>query len=169
MKMKNKILASAILSIVLSANAFAQSSQTATATATLITPISLAVTNNMEFGTIAASGTAGTVVLDTATNTRSATGGVYLKAGGAAAQIAVFTVTGEASHSFTVSSPASISLARSGGGTLSLALTGTTTPSTLSGTGSKTIKIGGTLSVPANSLAGTYTNTANLTVTVNYN
>lgn len=167
--MKNKILASAILSIVLSSGAFAQSSQTATATATLITPISIAVANNMEFGTIAASGTAGTVVLDTATNARSATGGVYLQSGGAAAQIAEFTVTGEANHSFTISSPASISLARSGGGTLSLALTGTTTPSTLSESGTSTIKIGGTLTVPANAVAGSYTNTADLTVTVNYN
>jgi hypothetical protein len=169
MKMKNKILVSAILSIVLSANSFAQSGQTATATATLITPISIAVANDMQFGSIAASGTSGTVTLDTATNSRSASGGVYLQSGGAAAQIAEFTVTGEANHSFTISSPATIALARSGGGSLNLALTGTATPSTLDDLGSSTIKIGGTLTVPANSLSGTYTNTTDLTVTVNYN
>jgi hypothetical protein len=167
--MRNRFLLLTILSISLSASTFAQSSQTATATATLITPISIAVDNNMDFGTIAASATAGTVTLDTATNTRSASGGVYLQSGGAAAQIAQFTVTGEPNHSFAVSSPASISLDRSGGGSLTLALTGTTSPSTLDETGSSTIKIGGTLSVPASALAGAYTNTTDLTVTINYN
>lgn len=167
--MKNKVLPLAILSIILSASTFAQSSQTATATATLITPISISVDNNMQFGTIAASAAAGTVSLDTATNSRSATGGVYLQSGGAAAQIAQFTVTGEANHSFAVSSPEAISLDRSGGGSLSLALTAVTSPSTLDETGNAIIKIGGTLSVPGAALAGVYTNTTDLTVTVNYN
>lgn len=167
--MKNKFFFLAIVSISLSATSFAQSQQTATATATLITPISIAVSNNMEFGTIAASATAGTVSLDTATNTRSATGGVFLQSGGAAAQIAEFAVTGEPDHSFSITSPASIVLSGSGGGSLSLALTGTTSPSTLDGSGNSIIKIGGTLSVPANALSGTYSNTTDLTVTVNYN
>ncbi len=166
--MKNKIFSFAIVMMGFSATSFAQSSATATSTATLITPISVVVANNMDFGTIAASATGGTVILDTATNTRTATGGVFLQSGGATPQVAVFTVTGEVNQSFTITGPTSIDLT-SGANTLALALTGVTSPSVLDGAGNATIKIGGTLTVPAAAPAGIYANSTDLTVTVNYN
>jgi len=169
--MKNITKLFAILIVVLgfSATSFAQSSATASATATLITPISIAKSVDMNFGTVAASATAGTVALgydDVATPT----GGTTLVAGGDARKAAQFTVTGQNSSNFSISCPTTLVLT-SGSNTLtvnSIAVDAGNS-STLSGSGSKTLKVKGTLVVPGGSLAGTYTNSADLTVTVNYN
>lgn len=169
MKNITKLFAIAIVILGFSATSFAQSSATATATATLITPISITKTTDMNFGTIAASATAGTVALgynDVATPS----GGTTLVAGGDARKAAEFQVTGQNSSSFSISCPTSLILT-SGGNTLTVNAispdSGIT--SNLSATGSKTIKVQGTLVVPAGALAGVYTNTTDLKVTVNYN
>jgi len=164
--MKNKIFALAILMMGFSASSFAQSSATATATATLVTPIAISKTVDMDFGTLAASATAGTVVLGT-DDVATPSGGVSLVSGTPAA--AQFSVTGEGTSSFSISLPSSITLV-SGTDNLTVDTFGSS-PST-TGTltaGAATVKVGATLNVPANAPAGTYTNTADLTVTVNYN
>jgi hypothetical protein len=166
MKMKNKIFAFAILAMGFSAQSFAQSSATANATATLVTPISISKSVDMDFGTVAASATAGTVVLDV-NSTVSPTGGVSLPGGTPTA--AQFDVSGEGTSSFSISLPTSIILTS---GLNNLTVNGFT--STPNGTGTLTagaavVKVGATLAVPANQPAGTYTNTNDLTVTVNYN
>lgn len=168
MKMKMKFSTLAILAIAFATNASAQATATATTTAVLVTPISIAKTTDMDFGTVAASTLLGTVVLDTA-NTRSITGGASLHGGTPTA--AVFTVTGEPGTGFAITIPSTdITLTDASLNTLvvnSLVTLGAS--SILDGTGSKAIKVGATLNLPANAVAGTYTNASDLFVTVNYN
>ena len=163
-----KIYLLALAVIGFSANSFAQSTATASTTATLITPISISKTNDMNFGLVAASGTAGTVLLDYADG-RTTTGGVTLVAG-ALQKTAKFAVLGEGTNTFSIALPtAPILLAGNSSGvtvsgfTADLGLAGT-----LSG-GTQTIFVKATLNVPASAVAGSYSNTADLFVTVNYN
>lgn len=166
MKMKNKIFAVAILAMGFSAKSFAQSSDVATATATLVTPISISKTVDMNFGTVASSATAGSVVLGT-DNVATPAGGVSIPGGSPTA--AKFTVSGEGTSSFTISLPTSIILAAGANN-----LTVNNFTSNPSGTGALVagtadVAVGATLVVPANTPAGVYTNSTDLTVTVNYN
>ena len=78
---KLTILIALLLVVGFSTNAFAQASVTATAstTATIVTPIGISKTVDMNFGNVATNGTTGTVALTTA-GTRTATGGISLPA-----------------------------------------------------------------------------------------
>jgi hypothetical protein len=163
-----------LMMIAFAANVNAQSTAYASTTAVLVTPISIAKTVDMHFGTVAASSTAGTVVLDYADG-RSVTGGVSLPAGSVTQKTAVFTVTGEGTSGFSISIPSSaITLTGSVSGTMTVDnfVCDAGASTTLSG-GTKVLKVKATLNVPANSVAGTYSNNlANasaLFVTVNYN
>jgi hypothetical protein len=174
MKMKMKFLSIAVLMIGSAANSFAQSTAYASTTAVLVTPIAISKTTDMHFGTVASSATAGSVVLDYADG-RTATGGASLPAGSTLQKTAVFAVTGEGSSSFSISIPTSpITLTGSVSGTMTVGsfVCDGGASTTLSG-GAKTIKVKATLDVPANTVAGIYSNAlANasaLFVTVNYN
>lgn len=173
--MKNKFIAIAVLAMGFSIQTFAQSSATAEATATLVNPISIVATTNMDFGTLAASNSSGSVVL-TEGSVATANGGVTLVNGTPSA--ALFTVSGEGGSSFSINYPPTSILLKSGSDQLVVnAFTysnGGGTTGTLSGvageTGTATISVGATLEVPANAPAGTYTNTDDdFTMTVNYN
>jgi hypothetical protein len=152
----------------------AQATAYASTTAVLVTPISIAKTTDMHFGTVAASATAGTVELDYSDG-RTPTGGASLPAGSTDQKTAVFTVTGEDASGFSISIPSSeITLTGSVSGTMTVdnfeCEQGAST--TLSG-GTKVLKVKAILNVPANTVAGTYSNAlANasaLFVTVKYN
>ena len=174
MKIKSNIFVAAILVAGAVTTANAQSTAYATTTAVLVTPISISKTTDMHFGTVAASSTAGTVVLDYADG-RTATGGASLPAGSTLQTTAVFGVTGEGNSSFSITIPsAPITLTGSVSGTMTVGsflcdAGGTTTLAT----GSKVLKVKATLNVPANTVAGTYSNalanSSALFVTVNYN
>ena len=60
---KLTILVALLVVVGFSTNAFAQESATATATATIVTPIGITKSADMNFGNVASSGAAGTVVL----------------------------------------------------------------------------------------------------------
>jgi hypothetical protein len=174
MKMKTKMIAAAILLAAFVTNANAQSTAYGTTTAVLVTPISIAKTTDMHFGTVASSATAGTVVLDYVDG-RSTTGGTSLPAGSVTQKTAVFTVTGEATSGFSIAIPAApITLTGSVSGTMTVSsfVCDLGASSSLVA-GSKVLKVKATLNVPANSVAGTYSHTAldltGLFVTVNYN
>ena len=167
-------LVSTILLAGISANAKAQATAYASTTAILVTPISIAKTVDMHFGTVAASGTPGTVILDYADG-RTTTGGASLPAGSVTQKTAVFTVTGEATSGFSISIPAAaITLTGSVSGTMTVDnfLCDAGAATTLSG-GTKVLKVKAILNVPANTVAGTYSNNLGnasaLFVTVNYN
>lgn len=165
-----KIFALATLILGLSTSSFAQStSDVATASAKLLVPISIDNTASMDFGTLAVGATLGTVILGY-DNTVSKTGGVTLLGG--TPSTALFTVRGDGRNTFSITYPSSIILAGSVSGSLTVADIQCYGSHEGIGTlenGSLVLKVKGTLTVPAGSAVGTYTNSTGLRVTVNYN
>lgn len=154
-----------------SISSFAQDTESATATATIITPISLTKTADMSFGNIAVGTTGGTVVL-TPAGARSATDGVTLPTvGPGTVTAAAFTVTGQGANTFTITLPSSNTIRIGAAGATMTVDNFSSTPSgigTLS-SGTLGITIGATLNVGASQAAGTYTSVTPFDVTVNYN
>ena len=165
MKTTIKIFSLAIAIIGFSATSFAQSA-TATATSTIVTPIAIAKTVDMNFGNVAVFGSAGTVVLAPA-GTRSATGGVTLPATSGTVAPAQFTVTGESGYTYSVTLPVSNTV-KFGSNTMTVNTFVSNTTGKLTG-GTEILKVGATLNVGASQAAGTYISEAPFTVTVNYN
>lgn len=158
-----------IVMLAFTAATFAQASTTATATATIITPIAISNTADMDFGNVASSATAGTVVL-TPAGARSTTGGVTLPATIGTVSAATFDVTGESGFTYAITLPGVATTITSGGNTMTVG-TWTSNPSgtgTLTG-GTSTLTVGATLNVGINQPAGTYVSGTPFTVTVNYN
>jgi hypothetical protein len=160
-----------------SSSSYAQAvvSPAATATATIITPIAITKETDMSFGDISTNGQNGTVILTT-DNLRSATGGVsFSSATSGTVTSAKFIVTGMNDYGYSISIPESFNLTHTDGATTMTV--GTITNSigiagaagTLNGSGTQEIFIGGTLSLLGAQLAGVYTNTDDLKVTINYN
>ena len=172
MKKIVKSLAITVLILALGSSVFAQTSATATTTATILSALSITNTTPLDFGTIV-TGTAGTVTISTA-GARSSTGPVLHASN--LGQAATFEVDGSANLTYSIAiTPAS------------LTITHTTLPANtmtvdnfqsspavaaggqLDGTGQETIAVGGDLDVGTNQEPGTYENAADLTVTINYN
>ena len=151
----------------------AQANATANAagSATIITPLTISKTTDMNFGTVAVSATvAGTVVLTT-TGTRTTSGGVTLPAIAGTVTNAVFTVNGLGTSGFTIALPSTdFILTDAASHTMIVnAFTSTPTgPSALVG-GTRTITVGATLNVSAGQAANVYTNATGFPVTVCYN
>ena len=172
--MKNIIKSIVIASIaIVSANSsFAQATATASASANIITPISIVKVTDMNFGNVAVSATlAGTVVLAPAgTRTTGGGGGVTLPATVGTVAAASFTVSGQASYTYAITLPVSCVITD---GTHNMTVnTFTSSPSstgTLSTGGVQTLNVGATLNVSAAQAANAYTNATGVPVTVNYN
>ncbi|CAN5218680.1 hypothetical protein BH09PSE3_BH09PSE3_10090 [soil metagenome] len=139
---------------------------TATASATVVTvqPLSLVKSDDLDFGSMIATATAGTVKIDPSTDVRTTTGGVVVAGGTPAA--ARFVAAGLVNVLGIITLPTSITLNRTGGG-------GTMTIGTVTTNGSNIrlfagpildVRVGGTLSVGANQPAGDYVGTFNITV-----
>ena len=174
--MKNIVKVFAVAAIAIFANttsSFAQASATASASATIITPISIAKTVDMDFGNIAVSASvSGTVILDTkGSRTTGGSGGVTLPATTGTVAAAEFTVSGEAGYTYAITLPSKATLADGSGNTMAVS-SFTSYPSatgTLDSKGNETLSVGATLSVSAGQAAGTYTDKSGVPVTVNYN
>jgi len=170
--MKNLILV-AVLLLTVSALSFAQPtvSATATATGTIIAPIAISKTADMNFGNIVSGAALGTVVL-TPAGVRSKTGGVFLPGTAGTVAAASFTVTGAIGFTYAITLPAAATTVTSGGNTMTVD-TWTSTPTVALGGaltgGTQTLTVGGTLHVGANQVAGTYVSGTAFTVTVAYN
>jgi hypothetical protein len=139
---------------------------TATGNATVVTirPMTLVKTDDLDFGSLIPSGSAGTVVINASTDVRTTTGGVSVAGGTPAA--ARFTGTGVLNLAAFITLPTSITLTRTGG-------TQTMTVGSITTNGSTTrlftgavvdVRVGGTLSVAANQAAGDYVGTFSVTV-----
>jgi hypothetical protein len=170
MKTQIRSFALFLLLIGLSASLIAQVSATSSASATIVTPITLAKTADLNFGNVAVSSTAGTVVL-TAAGTRSSTGGVTLPATTGTVTSASFTVTGAPNYTFAITLPSTATTITSGANSMTVnSFTSNPSPTgTLNGSGTQTLKVGATLNVSASQAAGAYTSVTPFTVTVNYN
>lgn len=129
--------------------------QTATAEVDIIAAVTLAQDNGIDLGVIASSAAAGTVTLPTGSDTRVCSAAVTCVG---TAQRAQFTVSNATSgYNVAITVPASTSLTGAGAPmnlTLVPSITGFTS------TGAPVVfRVGGTLSVGANQVAGTYTGT----------
>ena len=172
MKITNRFWGTSIMLIGFSASAFAQVTASATATATIVTPIAITKATDMNFGNVAVSSSGGTVVLDPA-GTRSSTGGVTLPATVGTVSAASFKVTGESNFTYSISLPSnSYILKKAGPGNKTMRVNAFTSSPSGTGalsSGTQLLKVGATLKVNGSQEAGAYTNATGFEVTVNYN
>ena len=173
--MKNLIKTIVTAAVVLgcTSSSFAQATATASASANIITPISIAKTVDMNFGNVAVSATiAGTAILaPDGTRTTGGGGGVTLPATTGTVSAASFTVSGQASYTYAITLPSTATTISSGSNTMSVNAF-TSSPSAtglLSSGGTQTLTVGATLNVAFAQPSGTYTNATGVPVTVNYN
>lgn len=166
--MKKHLVISIIL-FVFTVGMYAQSaSTTATATAVIVSPITITRTADMSFGNIVADVDGGTVVLVPA-GTRTLTGLTSPSLPGTVTA-ASFDITGLANATYTITLPLTHDISN---GVQTMTVNAfSSNPSgtgTLDAGGAQTVNVGATLNVNGNQNAGTYTNAAGFTVTVNYN
>jgi len=156
----------------LTTNVMAQVTASATASATIVTPIAIANSVDMNFGNVAVSTSLGTVVLAPA-GTRTLTGGITFPATTGTVAAAEFSITGEGVYTYAITLPSGDYTITETVGSVET-MTVNTFTSTPSGTGTltagaQTLLVGATLNVAGSQLAGTYTNATGFDVTVNYN
>ena len=172
MKNLTKVLAIASIFIAGSTASFAQATATASASATIITPITIAKTVDMNFGNVAVSATvAGTAVLAPAGTRTTGGSGVTLPATTGTVAAANFTVSGQGSYTYAITLPATCTITDAASNTMTVN-SFTSNPSAtglLSAGGTQTLTVGATLNVAAGQAAGVYTNATGVPVTVNYN
>ena len=161
--------------MILSINSFGQPgssvSATSTATATIVTPIAISKSIDMNFGNLSVNANAGTVVI-TPAGARSATGGVSLPVVAGTVSATSFAITGQASYTYSITLPSSATTLSDGSGHSMTVDTWTSSPTptgTLSSGGAETLKVGATLNITGSQAAGIYTSATPFTVTVNYN
>jgi len=148
----------------------AQVTANATATGTIVTPIAITNSGDMNFGNGAVSATGGTVVLDPA-STRTVTGGVTLPAVPGTVTAAHFDITGTADYTYSITLPSTATTVTSGANTMTVdAFTSNPgSTGTLNAAGTQTVDVGATLNVSALQAAGIYISGTPFDVTVNYN
>ena len=157
-----------VLGFMFSSSVFAQATATANASATIVTPISIAKNTDMNFGNIATDGSVGTVVLSPASG-RTFTGGVTLPAVTGTVTAASFTVSGSGSYTYAITLPSTLTITSGADSMIVDDFTSTpATTGTLS-SGSEIITVGATLNLVASQAEGTYTSATPFAVTVNYN
>ena len=169
--MKNFSRLSLLAAVVATLSTFSVSAIAATATgnasATVLTPITIAPVTALNFGTLSGNLSGGTVTL-TAAGARSQIGTVVFATGGFSA--ASFKVDGTGGATFAVTYPTVPLTVSNGTVTMPFTVSGQTI-GTLSGTapsvGTLTFPVGGTLTVGASQAAGTYTGTYPMTVEYN--
>lgn len=146
------------------ANVFA-AQDTANATATVVAPIAIAKTVDLDFGQVVFAAGAGTVAVAT-NGTRSKTGSGILGNGGGAA--ASFDVTGEGTNTFSIAVPLAPVTLNSGGDQMSVDsfISDPANTGTLVG-GAATITVGATLHSLGDQPTGVYTGTFDVTVAYN--
>jgi len=173
MKTLTKFFTFAIVLLAFAASTFAQGvTASASATATIVTPIAITKTVDMNFGNLAVNATPGTVVL-TPAGGRSATGGVSFLAGTPGTITAAsFDITGLGSATYSITLPAGATTIDDGASHTMTVDNWTSNPTptgTLSAGGAQTVTVGATLYVGASQFPAVYTSATPFDVTVNYN
>ncbi len=140
---------------------------TATVSANIVRPVSLATQNGLNFADVSAEKLAGTVVLSPK-GSRVTTGGIGIKSS-VAGEPATFKVQGEPNAVYSIRLPKSVVLTDSGGNTLVVDKF-TSLPSTsglTDASGQQTLSVGATLNVGSDQAYGPYGGT--MFVTIEYN
>jgi hypothetical protein len=167
------VLGALVALLVTSAVALAQQDHadavTTPAGATIAAAITIVHTAHLHFGQVIAGAGAGTVDQTAAASpTRTATGCTLGNTTGMSP--ATFTVGGEPNATYAISLPDDVTVTLTGPGDPMAVTDFVSSPSgtgTLSGGGSETLYVGGTLNVGAAQVAGAYTGTFDVTVTYN--
>jgi hypothetical protein len=163
-------LITAVVAVSTTANAQV-TSPAANSGATIVAPITIVKDVDLNFGNVAVSTVAGTVVLAT-DGARTLTGGITLPVNTGTVTAAKFTVGGQDDYTYTIALPtAAITLTGvtpANTMTLTTVVSDPATTGTLS-SGAQTLLVGGTLNVAGGQPADVYSNATGLTVTVNYN
>ena len=169
--MKLKRVALAIGAMAMSSLAVDAQSATGTANAKVVTPISIAAVDTLEFGNILA-GAGGTVAI-AANGTPTLTTVTRPGTQSGTVRAASFTVTGEATFTYAITLPADSVVTLSDGASHTMAVDSfVSSPTvaaggTIGGGGTQTLSVGATLTVGASQTAGTYQGTYDVTVAYN--
>lgn len=169
-----KILAFSVVLLAITASMLAQPSlsATATATATIVAPLSIARTLDLNFGNVSVDATPGTVVLSPA-GARSTTGGCALPSVTGTVTAATFNITGYAGTVYSITLPAGVTTITSGLNNMTVDTWQSslvpTAARTLPAGGSESLTVGATLHVAGNQAGGTYVSGTPFTVSINYN
>ena len=171
--LKIALAAAALAAIAAPAMAQTSATQSTTASATIVQPITLTKNSDLAFGTVVkpSSGT-NTITINETTGTRTLTGAGDAALATSTTSRATFTVGGEGGQTFSITVPSTATMTRSGGSeTLTANLTGTAASGTLSGSigsaGSATFGVGGNFDVASTTVSGAYSGSFNVTVAYN--
>ena len=178
MKKVTIILTGVILMSIASFNANAQinlggpAAATAVTNATIIAPIQISKTVDLNFGNIVALTSEETVTVNP-TGARSSSNALSIPTAILGTiKAASFTVTGEVGATYSIVLPTEFNVTSSASGSVPMKVNGFTSTPTPIGSltgGTQELTVGATLTVGANQAAGTYTNANALSVTVAYN
>lgn len=172
----SRIFGIVIIIIVFDFSIFAQSRATATASATIISPLIISHNGtDLNFGNLSVQPATGGTVILSPDGTRTFGGGVTLPGSIGSVSAAVFGVSGQANHSYTVTLPANCLLTHTNNNDNMVVDHFTSSPSATNGAGVlnsngvQTLYVGATLNVAVNQTAGLYTSGTAFTVIINYN
>ncbi|MEI6899455.1 MAG: DUF4402 domain-containing protein, partial [Bacteroidota bacterium] len=164
----------AFVLLTLTTLSFAQQVQdVATASATIIAPIGITKTLDMDFGNIAVGATGGTVILAPASTRSLGVPGTLVlpTVFPGNIQAATFTVSGAAGYTYAITLPGTATTINNGANTMTVdTWTSNPTPTgTIGGLGTDVLTVGGTLHVGNSQAAGLYVSATPFVVKVEYN
>jgi hypothetical protein len=172
MKQITKFFALAIVMLAFTATSFAQVIETATASATIVAPLTITNTIPLNFGNLAVDATGGTVTLTAVSSTVRSAGSANVQlVSGVTPTSADFAITGLTGSTYTIALPADGVVTLTGAGTPMNVNSFTCSISPLTAgslaTGSETFYVGATLSVNGGQTPGTYAGTFDVSVIYN--
>lgn len=168
MKILKLLSLTALIGLASIGRSSAQATGNASATATIIKPISISKSSDMSFGNIAVYSTAGTVTIGT-NGSRTSSAGITLPATTPGTVTAAsFVITGSDAFTYAITLPVSINITSTGNTMLVDNFTSNPSAAGVLTNGTQTISIGSTLHLAASQAEGIYTN-ASFPVTVSYN
>jgi hypothetical protein len=171
MKKSIALFAGLFLMTIAVQNVNAQNTATdnAETSATIIAPISISKSVDLDFGKIVRSSTEGTVVV-TPAGARSFGGGAVIFLNDVNFSAAEFEILGEADATYSITvNNATFNVEGPGDPMVINTIVTSPTTGALDNLGEQTIKVGATLNVNASQAAGIYTNNNSLEITVAYN
>ena len=173
MKKTQKFLGATIAMLICAVNVNAQATTTANASATIISPISISKSADLNFGNLAVDAAGGTVILEpTGAGSRisGGAGGVSFPATTGTVSAATFVVSGQADFTFSVNLLSTSIQITNGANNMTVDNFSTSAGAgVLNNLGTQTIYVGADLAVAGSQAPGVYTSAAPFTVLVNYN
>ncbi|RYY68729.1 MAG: DUF4402 domain-containing protein [Chitinophagaceae bacterium] len=173
MKKTQKVLGAAVAMLLFTANVNAQATATANASATIVSPISISKTTDMNFGNISVDASGGIVILEaSAAGNRGAAGagGVSFPSNTGIVSAATFVVSGQPNFAYSINIVNNSILISNGNADMTVDnFTKNILTGLLDNLGTQTVYVGADLTVNGSQEPGVYTSTSPFTVIVDYN